>query len=143
MAFGGRQCGRAGRVLWGLGLLLCALFVQLAVTLPAMAQNGSSEAGRVPVEGVPPGLSDGLKVLQREEPVPETLFEARRQAERAAQVAGRQCRRLAIAGGGGVEQKFGRNVSLGIEYLYRKLDDEENRVRLGRGTAAATSPIRT
>lgn len=81
MACGGRQRGRAGRVLWGLGLLLCALFAQ-----PAMAQNGSSEAGRVPVEGVPPGLNDALKVLQREEPVPETLFEARRQAERAAQV---------------------------------------------------------
>jgi translocation and assembly module TamA len=86
MAFGGRQRGRAGRVLWGLALLLCAMLAQ-----PAMGQDkptgGSSEAGRVPVEGIPPGLSDGLKVLQREEPVPETLFEARRQAERAAQVA--------------------------------------------------------
>lgn len=85
MAFGGRQRSRAGRVFWGLALLLCAWLAQ-----PAMAQEGanigSSEAGRVPVEGIPPGLSDGLKGLQREEPVPETLFEARRQAERAAQV---------------------------------------------------------
>lgn len=82
MAFGGRQRSRAGRVLWGLGLLLCALLTQ-----PAIAQNGSSEAGRVPVEGIPPGLNDALKLLQRDEPVPETLFDARRQAERAAQVA--------------------------------------------------------
>lgn len=36
------------------------------------------------MEGVPPALRDALKQLQREEPVPETLFEARRQAERAA-----------------------------------------------------------
>jgi len=50
-------------------------------------QRGSSEAGRVPVEGLPPALSDPLKALQREEPRPETLFEARRQAERAAQLA--------------------------------------------------------
>jgi len=60
------------------------------VLQPALAQDeafhGSSEAGRVPVLGVPPGLNDALKVLQREEPVPETLFDARRQAERAASV---------------------------------------------------------
>ena len=69
--------------------MLCAVFTQ-----PAMAQNeaappsfqGSSGPGRVPVDGVPPGLNDALKVLQREEPVPETQFEARRQAERAATV---------------------------------------------------------
>jgi translocation and assembly module TamA len=35
---------------------------------------------------VPPGLNDGLKALQREEPVPDTLFDARRQAERAASI---------------------------------------------------------
>ncbi len=35
---------------------------------------------------MPPGLNDALKVLQREEPIPETLFDARRQAERAASV---------------------------------------------------------
>lgn len=50
------------------------------------APIGSSAAGRVPVEGIPANLSDPLKKLQREEPVPETLFEARRQAERAASV---------------------------------------------------------
>ena len=66
----------------------------VALAQPALAQNeaappsfqGSSGPGRVPVDGVPPGLNDALKVLQREEPVPETQFEARRQAERAATV---------------------------------------------------------
>ena len=84
MASGGRQLGRAGRDLWVLALLLLGLLIQ-----PAMAQEtplGSSGAGRVPVYGVPPGLNDPLKALQREEPAPQTLFEARRQAERAAQV---------------------------------------------------------
>jgi translocation and assembly module TamA len=50
------------------------------------ASMGSSEAGRVPIEGVPESLREELKELQREEPVPETLFDARRQAERAAGV---------------------------------------------------------
>lgn len=50
-------------------------------------QRGSSAAGRVPVEGLPPALSEPLKALQREEPRPETLFEARRQADRVAQLA--------------------------------------------------------
>jgi outer membrane immunogenic protein len=43
--------------------------------------------------------------------------------------------------GGGVEQKLGRAVSLGLEYLYRQYDDEEFTVRLGRGTSPATSPF--
>jgi translocation and assembly module TamA len=89
MAFGGRHRSRADRVLWSLVLMLCVALAQ-----PALAQNeaappsfqGSSGPGRVPVDGVPPGLNDALKVLQREEPVPETQFEARRQAERAATV---------------------------------------------------------
>lgn len=54
---------------------------------PVSSANGSTEAGRVPVYDLPPDLSDPLKALQREEPKPETLFEARRQAERAAQLA--------------------------------------------------------
>jgi translocation and assembly module TamA len=93
MACGGRQRSRAGRVLWGLALALC-----VALTQPAMAQDqenqdpaedasgGSSGPGRVPVQGVPSGLSDALKILQREEPVPATLFDARRQAARAAAI---------------------------------------------------------
>jgi translocation and assembly module TamA len=93
MACRGRQRSRAGQVLWGLVLALC-----VALTQPAAAQDlenpdltedasgGSSGPGRVPVTGVPPGLNDALKVLQREEPVPATLFEARRQATRAAAI---------------------------------------------------------
>jgi translocation and assembly module TamA len=88
MASGGPSRGRAVRVLWVLALTVCALFAP-----PALAQDeapqapiGSSEAGRVPVDGIPDSLSDALKRLQREEPVPETLFEARRHAERAASV---------------------------------------------------------
>ena len=79
MAFGGRHGSRAVRVLWVLGLSLCALFAS-----PALAQQGNGEAGRVPIYGVPSKLQDDLKQLQREEPAPTTLFEARRQAERAA-----------------------------------------------------------
>jgi len=89
MALGGRHGGQSVRALWALTLIACALAVA-PVLQPALAQDeafhGSSEAGRVPVLGVPPGLNDALKVLQREEPVPETLFDARRQAERAASV---------------------------------------------------------
>lgn len=80
MAFGGRHPGRAVRALWGAVLSLCL------IATPAFAQHGSGEAGRVPVAGVPDALQDDLKQLQREEPVPSSLFEARRQAERAAQV---------------------------------------------------------
>jgi translocation and assembly module TamA len=58
-----------------------------ATTPATNAAGGSSAAGRVPVEGLPAALSEPLKALQREEPAPETLFEARRQAERAAQLA--------------------------------------------------------
>lgn len=89
MAFSGRHRGRPVRAVWALALFACVLLAAPAVQ-PALAQGeafkGSSDAGRVPVQGVPPGLNDALKVLQREEPVPETLFDARRQAERAAQV---------------------------------------------------------
>lgn len=80
MAFGGRQPGRAVRVLWGAILGLCL------IGSPAFAQHGNGAAGRVPIDGVPTALQDDLKQIQREEPVPSSLFEARRQAERAAQV---------------------------------------------------------
>jgi len=43
--------------------------------------------------------------------------------------------------GAGVEQKFGRNFSIGIEYLYQQYEDE-SRVRLGNsGTTPATNPF--
>lgn len=80
MAFGGRHAGRAARGLLALGLSLLVLFAQ-----PAFAQQGNGEAGRVPVIGIPVSLSDDLKKVQREEPAPETLFEAKRQADRAAE----------------------------------------------------------
>ena len=116
MASSGPSRGRAASVHWTLAIAACALFSAPALAQketpqppapqlqdaqpqdPAPSTNrrqqddedqtpiGSSEAGRVPVEGIPANLSDPLKLLQREEPVPETLFEARRQAERAASV---------------------------------------------------------
>jgi outer membrane immunogenic protein len=45
------------------------------------------------------------------------------------------------AGGGGVEQKIGKNFSIGLEYLYTDLNDNKGRVRVGAGTAPATSPF--
>lgn len=43
--------------------------------------------------------------------------------------------------GGGVEQKLGRNLSIGVEYLYQQYDDE-SRVRLiNSGTTPAANPF--
>src|SRR5262245_54753389 len=79
MAFGRRNLGRAGQALLVLVTMLFAL-----PPAPAFGQDG-----RVPVEGAPPALNDELRRLLREEPQPETLFEARRQADRAAASAAR------------------------------------------------------
>jgi len=43
--------------------------------------------------------------------------------------------------GGGVEQKLGKNFSIGMEYLYTDLNDNKSRVQVGPGTAPATSPF--
>ncbi|MCR5871525.1 MULTISPECIES: outer membrane protein [unclassified Sphingomonas] len=43
--------------------------------------------------------------------------------------------------GGGVEQKIGRNFSIGLEYLYSRYDDSNARVAVGTGTAGATNPF--
>jgi outer membrane immunogenic protein len=44
--------------------------------------------------------------------------------------------------GGGVEQKIGKHLSLGVEYLYSKYEDDEYRVRAAStGTTAATNPF--
>lgn len=43
--------------------------------------------------------------------------------------------------GGGVEQKVSRNLSFGLEYLRTSLDDDDNGVRVGPGTAPATNPF--
>src|SRR5262245_19004062 len=76
MAFGRRKLSRASQVLSALAMMLLAI-----MSSPAFAQ-----AGHVPVQGIPQALGDDLKRLQREEPNPETLFEAQRQANRAAEV---------------------------------------------------------
>jgi outer membrane immunogenic protein len=41
--------------------------------------------------------------------------------------------------GGGVEQKLGRNFSLGVEYLYTRLKDDDYQVAVGPGTAPPAS----
>ena len=41
----------------------------------------------------------------------------------------------------GYERKFGDNVSVGLEYLFTSLEDEDFRVRSARGTAPATNPF--
>ncbi|MDP3737781.1 MAG: autotransporter assembly complex family protein [Hyphomonadaceae bacterium] len=74
MAYGRRYLGLASQVLAGLAMLLLACLAQ-----PAFAQ-----AGRVAIEGMPASFNDELRRLLREEPNPQTLFEARRQADRAA-----------------------------------------------------------
>ncbi|MDQ1232038.1 outer membrane protein [Sphingomonas sp. SORGH_AS_0879] len=44
-------------------------------------------------------------------------------------------------GGGGIEQKIGRNVSIGMEYMYHQYRDDDTRVRVTQGTALATNPF--
>lgn len=43
----------------------------------------------------------------------------------------------------GIERKVLDNLSLGLEYLYTSVEDDEFDVRVGRGTAPATSPFLT
>jgi outer membrane immunogenic protein len=43
--------------------------------------------------------------------------------------------------GGGVEQKIGNHISVGLEYLFTDLKDDKARVAVGAGTAPATSPF--
>ncbi len=43
--------------------------------------------------------------------------------------------------GGGIEQKIGKNFSLGIEYLYTGYNDDDTVIRVGQGTAGATNPF--
>lgn len=46
-----------------------------------------------------------------------------------------------ILGGGGIEQKLGRNFSIGMEYMYHQYKDDDYRVRVTQGTAPATNPF--
>ncbi|WP_448663559.1 outer membrane protein [Sphingomonas sp. CJ20] len=43
--------------------------------------------------------------------------------------------------GGGVEQKIGRNFSVGLEYLYSSYKDDDFRVRATQGAALPTNPF--
>lgn len=43
--------------------------------------------------------------------------------------------------GGGVEQKIGRNLSIGVEYLYTRYKDDDYRVRATAGNAVASNPF--
>lgn len=47
-----------------------------------------------------------------------------------------------FTGGGGVEQKLGRNFSIGLEYMYHQYKDDDYTVRAGNsGTTPATNPF--
>ena len=43
--------------------------------------------------------------------------------------------------GGGVEQALGRNVSIGLEYLYTRYNEDDYRVRATAGNAVASNPF--
>lgn len=43
--------------------------------------------------------------------------------------------------GGGVDQKIGRHLSFGVQYLYTQLNDKDYVVHVGPGTAPATNPF--
>jgi outer membrane immunogenic protein len=43
--------------------------------------------------------------------------------------------------GGGIEQKIGRNISVGLEYLFHRYKDDDTRVRVTQGSAPATNPF--
>ena len=43
--------------------------------------------------------------------------------------------------GGGIERKIAGNVSIGLEYLRTRIDDEDARVLTSRGTAPLTNPF--
>lgn len=44
--------------------------------------------------------------------------------------------------GGGVEQRLGKSLSIGVQYLYRSIDAGDYVVRVGPGTAGLTNPFR-
>lgn len=43
--------------------------------------------------------------------------------------------------GAGIEQKIGKNFSIGVEYLYTGYNDDNTLIRVGQGTAGATNPF--
>ena len=46
-----------------------------------------------------------------------------------------------ILGGGGIEQKIGRHISIGMEYMYHRYQDDGARLSVTRGTANANNPF--
>ncbi len=46
-----------------------------------------------------------------------------------------------ILGGGGIEQKLTKNISIGMEYMFHQYQDDDARVRVTAGTALAGSPV--
>lgn len=50
-------------------------------------------------------------------------------------------RQFGIVGGGGIEQKLGKNFSIGLEYTFHQYKDDDFRVRVTRGTQPATNPF--
>jgi outer membrane immunogenic protein len=50
-------------------------------------------------------------------------------------------KQFGFVGGGGVEQKLGKNFSVGMEYTYHQYSDDDARVRVSQGTAPATNPF--
>jgi outer membrane immunogenic protein len=51
-------------------------------------------------------------------------------------------KRWGVVLGGGLEQKIGRNLSLGVEYLFHSYDDDDFRVRAGsNGSTPAANPF--
>ena len=72
---------------FGRSLLLrlrLSLSVLAFAALATLAQTANAQAGRVPVTGAPASLNDDLRRMLRDEQKPESLFEAQRQADRAA-----------------------------------------------------------
>jgi outer membrane immunogenic protein len=50
-------------------------------------------------------------------------------------------KRWGALAGGGVEQRIGRNFSVGMEYMFHHYDDNSYRVRATAGSAPATNPF--
>ncbi|MDV3457662.1 outer membrane beta-barrel protein [Sphingomonas sp. HF-S4] len=50
-------------------------------------------------------------------------------------------REWGVSGGGGIEHKISSSVSVGVEYLYTRYNDDNYRVRATRGAANAINPF--
>ncbi|SFP94243.1 outer membrane protein [Sphingomonas rubra] len=46
-----------------------------------------------------------------------------------------------ITGGGGIEQKIGKNFSIGLEYMYHQYQDDDYRIDVTRGSAPLNNPF--